>query len=70
MPIYDYLCPTCPEGENKFESLSRPHEPVKCPACGAFPCERLLTAHAGYSINGNNSASQRPSQAGSFKRKK
>jgi hypothetical protein len=32
--------------------------------------ERVLHAHAGYKIKGNNSASQRPKQAGSFPRKK
>jgi hypothetical protein len=45
---------------------------------GAFPLcdccnglmEKVLTAHAGYKIKGNNSASQRPKQAGSFNRRK
>jgi hypothetical protein len=32
--------------------------------------ERVIHAHAGYTIKGNNSASQRPKQAGSYKRRK
>ena len=34
------------------------------------PMERAVSAHAGYSIKGNNSASQRPRQAGSFRGRK
>jgi putative FmdB family regulatory protein len=68
MPLYDFYCKQC---EKEFESLSKPYDPVKCPACGTYPCERTaVTTFAGYSAIPNNSASQRPSGAGSFKRKK
>lgn len=34
------------------------------------PMEKAISAHAGYKIRGNNSASQRPKQAGSYRRRK
>jgi hypothetical protein len=67
---FDFLCPDarCENSKQVFESLTDPWEPVRCPKCQSFPCEKQISAHAGYSIKGNNSASQRPRGAGSFKR--
>jgi hypothetical protein len=67
---FDFKCPDerCENHAKPFESLTSPWEPVICPKCGAKPCEKQVTAHAGYHIQGDNSASRRPGHAGSFKR--
>ena len=40
-----------------------------CPACDQL-MERVITAHAGYKMKGNNSSSQTPRGSGSFPRRK
>lgn len=68
MPIYVYFCKEC---QKEFESLVMSYKEVtECPECKSRSCERVITAHQGYTIGGNNSASQRPKSAGSFKRGK
>lgn len=61
MPIYEYRCPEC---EEIFESLIQPwektHGGVACKHCNAIGCEKLISVPAGYSINGDNSASTSP----------
>ena len=57
MPLYDFFCPECGK---LFESLSKPYDPVKCPECFSWPCERQISAPGNYTINGDNSASTRP----------
>jgi hypothetical protein len=42
----------------------------RCPNCQSSQLQVCLSAHGGYSIKGNNGASQRPRQAGSFRGKK
>jgi len=67
MPLYDFKCKADRCGQ-VFESLSRPWEPVKCPACGFYPCEKLLSAPGDYQIKGDNSSSTRPKRAGTMKK--
>jgi putative FmdB family regulatory protein len=65
MPLYDFTCPAC--GHQEKDRLTRISETeVECPQCQA-QMKKDLTAHSGYSIKGNNGASERPKQAGSFK---
>ena len=66
MPIYQYACPKCSEEIELFRPMNA--EAPSCQKCGT-ELEKQISAHAGYSIKGNNSASQRPRGAGSFKGK-
>lgn len=66
MPIFDFTCPKC--GFKDKDRLVSAREIPVCPKCFT-DMKKDLTAHAGYSIMGNNGASQRPKQAGSFKKK-
>lgn len=68
MPLYEYKCRDC---HDTFETLIRHKDDeldLKCPHCDSQLVERLLSAHGGYNIMGDNSASRRPSQAGSFRK--
>lgn len=69
MPIYEYLCQWC--GTTK-EFIVKPGEiySVECPGCEHPEMTRQMSAHGGYKIKGDNSASTKPSQSGSFKGKK
>jgi putative FmdB family regulatory protein len=62
-PLYDYRCPNdaC---DKRFESLTQPWEPVRCPECFSYPCERQISAPSNYQIKGDNSASTRPKGKG------
>lgn len=55
MPIYEYRCLEC---EEKFEKLVRsmnnPTSEVKCPKCGGWKVEKLLSAF-GLRISGSTS---------------
>lgn len=66
MPLFDWKCPKCLH-EEKDRITSRDEIPV-CPTC-IIDMEKQLTGFGGYNILGNNSASQRPKQAGSFRKK-
>lgn len=74
MPTYrmlEFVCkkPGCERAGQSFESLVEPEEAGCCPSCGDSEwVKRAISAHAGYSISGPNGASQRPKNAGSFKR--
>lgn len=64
MPLYEFLCDNC---SHQFEELlkERPRT-YPCPHCDK-QAEILPSGHGGYAIRGNNGASQRPKQAGSFR---
>jgi putative FmdB family regulatory protein len=67
-PLYDFECVSC---HHRFEALLRkPSEiaDVVCTACGNTELQMRFSAIGGYSIKGDNSASVRPRQAGSFKK--
>jgi putative FmdB family regulatory protein len=67
-PLYDFECVSC---HHRFESLLRKPEEISevaCPQCGHEQLQMRFSAHAGYSIKGDNSASVRPRQAGAFKK--
>lgn len=69
MPIYEYKCRLCAK---VTESIMKPWEtknPVQCPECGGA-CDRVWSGIGGYTIKGDNSGSERPKHAGSFKTKK
>jgi putative FmdB family regulatory protein len=68
-PIRDFECVRC---HHRWDELIRKPEElseVKCPTCGSGELQLRLSMPGGYSIKGDNSASVRPAQAGSFKRK-
>ena len=74
MPIYEFKCKNN-KCEKVFESLIKPwddrystYKGVICPHCKYLGCERIISAHGGYTIKGNNSASQKPKSSGSFKK--
>ncbi len=51
MPTYEYRCPKCGNGFEKFQKMS--DEPVaECPNCGA-PAERRLSGGAGLLFKGS-----------------
>jgi len=68
MPLFDFKC----NNENcelLFEVFIKTGgEVITCPACGTDDCVKQMNTYGGYHIKGNNSASQRPKQAGSFKK--
>lgn len=45
MPFYDYRCTAC---DHRFEVLQKINDPAPaaCPACGAAPVEKCLSAPA------------------------
>lgn len=55
MPIYDYTCPDCGTGVEKFRKLSERTDPVEC-TCGSS-MEQKVTATAGFKISGAGVAS-------------
>ncbi len=67
MPLHEYHCAGC---GNHFDELIRmpEDEPSFCKYCASADIHRSLSAHGGYKINGNNSASSKPKRAASFKR--
>lgn len=66
MPIRDYTCLKC---EHKFEAITyNDHDKVSCEKCGCTELETHLSLFGGYTMAGDNSASVRPKQAGSFKK--
>ena len=69
MPLFELECKPC---EKRFEALLKSkdelHE-VYCPTCGGYELTQCFTTFGGYHINGDNSASVRPRQAGAFKGK-
>ena len=68
MPLHDFECVHCGlvmegvliRGEADLNELD-------CAKCGSTELQKLMSAHGGYAIRGNNSASQRPRNAGSFR---
>ena len=68
MPLYDFKCEQC---GHEYEGLIVPakkDQKQQCPKCQGHHAVRQLSSHGGYHISGNNSASQRPKGAGSFKK--
>jgi len=67
MPIFDYTCTQC---ANKFEAINpRSKKSTTCPICNGRSVRSGVYAIAGYTMAGDNSASTRPKQAGSFKKR-
>jgi putative FmdB family regulatory protein len=71
VPIYEFKCIKC---EAVTESVMKPWSKsdeeyfVQCSQCGG-KAYKTLSLFGGYQIKGDNSASERPRQAGSFKKK-
>jgi putative FmdB family regulatory protein len=70
MPIFEVQCgdALC---AHVFEVIAKSKEALasdSCPQCGYEKLEHLLTSPGGYHIKGNNTASQRPKGAGSWKK--
>lgn len=63
MPIYEYACMRC---MRTWEVIGWHGMNVRCEKCGDR-AKRVPSAAGGYHIKGDNSASQRPKGAGSFK---
>jgi putative FmdB family regulatory protein len=64
MPLYEFKCVQC--GKTYEQIVHFDVTEVQCECGGKAP--RQISAHGGYSIGGNNGASTKPSQAGSFKK--
>jgi putative FmdB family regulatory protein len=65
MPLRDFFCYDC---HKTFEALVRNSDELleqKCIHCESTKLQLQLSAHSGYSIKGDNSASTRPKGAGS-----
>lgn len=62
MPLYEYQCRQC--GHLNEFLIRRPDDEqgIECerPECQSADLRRVLSAHGGYQINGDNSASTRP----------
>lgn len=67
MPIFSFHCAHCDKQHDAI--VDRDTEKHECPDCGDA-ASKVPSTFGGYSIRGNNSASVRPKQAGSFKGKK
>ena len=66
MLLLDFHCTRC---KREFEALVKENEAPACPDClDSENVERALSAFAGYTIKGDNSASVRPKRAGAFKK--
>jgi hypothetical protein len=64
------MCKHCGHIEEMFYGPTEQQPRViECAHCEDNSSELLPSAVGGYNIKGNNSASQRPKQAGSFKKK-
>jgi putative FmdB family regulatory protein len=68
-PIYEYLCGSCGHQFEDFVSVGEYSLKMGCPHC-QHQADKLPSAHGGYKIKGDNSSSQRPKSAGSFKKGK
>lgn len=66
MPLKDACCLDC--GHRWEALLKTKDDAVACPSCSSTQVQYELGLFGGYSIKGNNSASVRPKQAGSFKK--
>lgn len=63
MPIFEF---ECPRGHVTESLESGATSVIACPACADNTAAmKRITAHGGYHIKGNNSASTRPKGAGS-----
>ena len=52
MPTYEYLCKSCEENFDKFQSITA--EPIKeCPKCGQETVNRVIGAGAGIIFKGS-----------------
>lgn len=65
MPIYEFQCNSC---GHIFEKIVGRHDRntedlAECPHCNTQTGRYLPSAHGGYSIRGDNSASVRPRNA-------
>lgn len=69
--IFDFYCKDCNDEREYFVKVVDGKEvsELKCENCGSENLDKVLSVQ-GYQIYGNNSASIRPKNAGSFKRKK
>lgn len=71
MPLYDYKCKSEKCGRITQSVMATwDNKLILCPVCGRAEAERQFPAPGGYSIKGDNSASQKPKHSGSFRRKK
>ncbi len=63
MPIFNLKCCSDECGKH-FEFLGKIEEiqDLRCPKCGSDEIARQMSAHASYSIRGDNSASVTPKQ--------
>lgn len=69
MPLRDYQCKDCGHIEEVFYTRTEEqYKVIQCAHCETPTSHLLPSAHGGYAIKGNNSASERPKQAGSFKK--
>lgn len=64
MPLYEFKCEECNKLQEEIVGFDITE--IEC-ECGGKALKQI-SAHGGYSIGGNNGASTRPSQAGSFKK--
>lgn len=63
-PLYEFKCERC--GKVQEAIVHFDVKDLQCECGGKAP--KQMSAHGGYSIGGNNAASTKPSQAGSFKK--
>lgn len=69
-PIFEVQCADALCG-HVFEVIAKNKETLAedaCPQCGYSQLQLLLTSPGGYHIKGNNSASERPKGAGSWRK--
>jgi putative FmdB family regulatory protein len=64
MPIYTFKCKACGK---EFDKICPTGTQIAECECG-LTADKQITAHKGYSIGGDNGASTKPSQSGSFKK--
>lgn len=66
-PLNDYQCSVC--GHIQYDEYRKERSnKIECPHCETLTADRLPSAHGGYAISGNNSASVTPKGSKSFKR--
>jgi putative FmdB family regulatory protein len=71
MPLYVLRCGDCNHEWEEIYGVNEARQGVDCPKCNREKSATITPAgFGGYSIKGNNSASVRPKQAGSFRGKK
>lgn len=70
MPLYDFQCKECLHLWEEIRGVMEAAKGVDCPNCGKEKSAVITVSPiGGYRINGDNSASVRPKQAGAFKKR-